>query len=269
MAFDTGAVAASALSGSFGLVIFFVVLAAVGGIAGWYWYNKQFKYQVDLKVLKNGGFTKYYDTARLIRKNGEHYWKLRSLKEIVSVPPPESISQTVKGGWVADGYYERNIGVLWSCDKMTVQQFEALSKSLHEKRKNDPSVKFDAVETQYQPITSQERAMQAAAITKAQLRKGKSGWELLRDLIGPVFMFLVLILIVIFWNKIAAPVIELQQTNAQLLHDADQLQQQNLRFYMMLTGGKGNSTYIVQQLPEDQQTFPGAFQQQRTGGPSQ
>lgn len=263
--FDIANTTGNLLSGSWGIVVFLIVVAVIGAFAYWYWLNKQYKYQVHLKVLKSGTFTTYYDTARQIDKDGERYWKLRNLKETVSIPPDKSITQTVRGGWVADGYYERNIGVIWATDSTTWQEFDKLSKSLQEKRRNDPNVKFDAIETQYQPITSQERSLQASQITKAVLRKGKSGWELLLQLLPAIMIFFVLVLVLIFWNKIAEPVIQTEQMNQQISTQNALIQQQNLRFYMMLTGGKGNGTYVVQKLPEDQQTFPELFRN-NTGG---
>jgi hypothetical protein len=263
MATNVGSYVGTAMSGSYGIVLLVILLGILGGFGYWIWLNKQYKYRIHLKVLKHGTFTVFDDTARSIKKDGEHFWKLRNLKELTSVPPPESILQTMGGKWEVEGYYERNIGVLWSRDTMTRTQFEALAKSLQERRKSDPNEKTEPIDTQYQPITSQERALQASQVTKAQLRKGKSGWEALLQL-APAFMILiVLILVVVFWNKIAAPVIELEKGVEQLSKTNAQIQQQNLRFYMMLTGGKGNGTYIVQQLPEDQTTFPDAFQEVR------
>lgn len=132
------------------------------------WLKAQYKYQVHLKVLKHGTFTIWHDTARTIKRNGEHYWRLRKLKELASVPPPESIHQGMKGAWEVEGYYERNIGVIWSRDKLSRQEFEALAQSLQERRLKDPST-ANVIDTQYQPITSQERALQTAEITKAAL----------------------------------------------------------------------------------------------------
>lgn len=242
------------LNQGYGLAII-VILLGIGGVIGYFvWLKAQYKYQVHLKVLKHGTFTIWHDTARTIKRNGEHYWRLRKLKELASVPPPESIHQGMKGAWEVEGYYERNIGVIWSRDKLSRQEFEALAQSLQERRLKDPST-ANVIDTQYQPITSQERALQTAEITKAALRRGKSGWELLAQLAAPFMMLIVIILIVVFWGKIAEPMIALQESNANIARQLSDLQQQNLRFYTLLTGGKGNGTYIVQELPEGQQSL--------------
>lgn len=257
MATEIGSYLTTAMSGSYGIVLFVIFLAFASFIGYMIWLKKQYKYDVKLKVLKHGTFTLFEDTARGINKDGERYWHLRKLKEMTSVPPPESIIQTMGGRWVVEGYYERNIGVMWSRDTMTREQFERLARSLQERRTTDPMAKAEPVDTQYQPITSQERSLQSSQITKAVIRKGKSGWETLLQLAPAMMMLIVLILVVVFWNKIAAPVIALEESNRAVQQTNHDIQQQNLRFYMMLTGGKGNSTYIVQAIPEDERTFAG------------
>jgi hypothetical protein len=265
MAFDIAPVADTVASATVYIILAILALALLG-VLGWlYWLKRQYKYLVHLKVLKNGTFSTFYDTARQINKDGEKYWKLRKLKEHASVPPPEAITQTLGGAWVADGYYERNIGVLWAKDAMNRQEFEKLAESLREQRERDPNAKVDAINTRYQPITSQERALQASQITKAVIRKGKSGWEIFKDLIYPILIFMVLVLIVIFWKNISEPIIQTSAQNAQISEQNAKVQEQNLRFYIMLTGGHGNITYAVQPIPQDQQLFPQAFAQAHTG----
>lgn len=232
-----------------------VVVAALAGIAWWLWNKRQYKYDIRLKVLKHGTFMTFEDTARQIEVDGTKFWKLRKLKESVSIPPPESITQNILGRFVAEGYYERNIGVIWSRDKMTRQEFEKLAESLREKNLDKTAQKI--VDTTYQPLTSQERALQASQVTKAALRKGKNLWELLWQALPIIISVIFVVIIVIFWDKITQPTLDVARTNAEIVKTLEKVQQQNLRFYDMLTKGQGNGThrYVLELIPEDEYYF--------------
>lgn len=251
----------SALSASYWIIIIVFVLGIIGFL-GWYlWYRKQYKYSVKLRILENKRFVYWEDVARrVIEPGGIPYWYLKRLKEKTMVPPGEAMILSPGGMWIAEGYYDRNSGVTWGRDTTSVQEFEDFIKG-----KDKSTSGEESINRHHQPMTSTQRTMVAHQIEKAIVRKGQGIWQIIWQLLPMVFMLIVLVLILIFWKDIAKPISDLQGSNAEISKQNMQVQQQNLRFYQMLTGGKGNGTYIVQQLPTDEQTF-GLQQGQPTGG---
>lgn len=262
----------SGLTTAYTGMIWVGVIGIILGLAAWVWWRRQFKYLVRLKVLKNGAFIYYEDVAREIHQEGSQYWKLRGLKELCGIPPSESISQNNKGQFVAEGYYSKDAGVIWAKDTMTREEFRKLEEELRQRRatgKTDgkTAVFFDtsgvhgkSTITKFQPLTTQERALQAGQVTKAMLRKGNSIWDMIWKIAPAILILIVFVLILVFWNDIAKPVITLSQQNIDIQKNNKEIMQQNLRFYTMLTGGKGNGTYVVQQIPEDERLFPQVVQ---------
>lgn len=239
------------LSGTVKVVL---ALGIIGALAWWVYQKRQYKYDVNLKVLKHGSFMTYRDVAKIVKEQGVSYWKLKKLKEIASVPPPDSTTQGMGGRFVAEGYYERSRGILWSRDLMTRQEFEQKADELRTRGIGSKD-KDNIIDTTYQPLSTQERALQAQQVTKAITRKGKNWIEMLVQFAPAIIMIIFVIIIVLFWDRITQPTLTAQSNNVAYMEQLRGFQEQNLRLYMMLTGGKGNGTYIVQELPNDEQIF--------------
>ena len=250
--FDLGGITGGLLTGGYWLFLAVIVIGMIGGVAFVVWNRKQYKYHVKLKIYQNKQFLYYEDVAKKVMVNGAPMWYIKGLKETVSIPPGESMYTTAGGGWVAEGFYERNAGVLWGKDAVSRDTFENTLKALEAAgtERNQGSV-----DKHFQPMTSTDRALQANEVTKAVLRRGKDLWTMLWQLAPAVILLCVLALVLIFWGNIAKPVQELQNTNAEISKQNLQVQQQNFRFYQMLTGGRGNGTYIVQQIAGDESIF--------------
>jgi len=250
----------SGMADTFGSTLYAIlkvvgVLAVIAVLFYFLYQRKQYKYDIKLKVLQNGQFAYYESKAKLLKVDGVPFWFIKGLKETANVPPPESMYLSTRGRWVAEGYFERNAGVIWSKDILSQQEFSKLAKEIAEKRTTKTPSGTETVTTHYQPMTSTERSLQANQVTKSLLRKGKDLWAMIWQLLPIIILVIIFALILIFWNDIAKPVIDLSASNAQISKDNSIMQQQNLRLYMMLTGGTGNGTYIVQELSSDRQYF--------------
>lgn len=256
--FNVGGITSTILTGGYIVFLVFLVMFVIGGLAWFFWWKKQYKYSVKLKILQNKQFVYYEDVARKIidKDTGTPRWHIKGLKEKVSLPPGESMYLTPKGGWVAEGYYDRSAGVIWGKDTQSKEEFEEFAKKIALAR--DGKVSGAEISTHFQPLTTAERSLQAQQVTKAVLRRGKDFWTMLWQLAPAIILLCVFALILIFWGNIAKPVQELQGANVQAIKDISQIQQQNLRFYQMLTGGRGNGTYIIQVVPSDEALFNGS-----------
>jgi hypothetical protein len=231
------------------------VLLLVGIIFYYLYQRKQYKYSIKLKILQNEQFVYYENVAKLKRVDGAPFWFIKGLKELVTIPPAESMYLSTNGRWVAEGYYDRTAGVIWSKDTLSKTEFAKLAMQISKQRTGKESG-TSSVDTHYQPMTSTERSLQANQVTKALLRKGKDVWAMIWQLVPVVVLLVLFVLVLIFWNDIAKPVIALEASTAKISEDNGIMQQQNIRLYQMLTGGKGNGTsYVVQELPSDKQYF--------------
>lgn len=253
---DVNSLVASVVGGANILIWVFVIIIAVGTSWWWFWYNKQFKYLVKLKVLRHNDFVYWEDTAKLVDNDGSKFWKLRRLKVLAQIPPNDSTYSNTSGKFVAEGYYSRDAGIFWSRDKMSRVQFQKLEEEiidmqLHPEKRHKEKI----IEAEYQPMTTSQRSLQAVQITRAIERRGKTLWEMLMPLAFGLIMLIALFLVFIFWDKISKPVMDLQASNVEIQSTNSAIQQQNLRLYMMLTGGRGNGTYVVQELPQDSALF--------------
>lgn len=235
-------------------------LLALGVVALLFWwlYNKkQYKYEVKLKLFQNEQFVYYQSLAKVKTVDGANFWYIRGLKQLVTVPPAASMYLGSNGHWIAEGYYDRLAGVIWSRDTMSKSDFMKIVEELQ--KKGDRSGTGIA-DTHYQPMSTTERSLQAHQVTKAILRKGKDIWAMIWQILPILVMVVIFALILIFWNDIAKPIIALEASNAQISQDNKFMQEQNIRLYQMLTGGKGNGThYIIQSIPADQQYFIPSF----------
>ena len=242
-------------SGLYSLVLW-VLLLGVIGVIGWKIYdNKKYIYQVKLKLFTNKKFAYFQSTAKRVVDNGADYWYIKGLKERVPVPPGYCMYQGVKGGWVAEGFYDRQLGVIWSRDEMSVEKFEQYLEALKEKQEGKNT--GQSINTNFQPMTSADRSLQAAQVTKAVLRRGKDFWSMFWQALPLVIIFMFIVVVIIFWGKILQPVLDVTSSNAVISKDNALIQQQNLRFYQLLIG-QSNATLVVQQFPGDTLTFNGS-----------
>lgn len=230
------------------------IVLAIFGLIFWYLYNKkQYKYEVKLKLFQNEQFVYYQSRAKAKTIDGAPFWYVKGLKQLATVPPAASIYLGSNGRWIAEGYYDRQAGIIWSRDTLSKTEF---MKVLEELQKKGIKNGGGTIETHYQPMSTTERSLQAHQVTKAIIRKGKDIWGMIWQLLPVIILVIIFALILIFWNDIAKPVISLAASNAQISEDNRWMQEQNIRLYQMLTGGKGNGTsYIIQAIPADQQYF--------------
>jgi len=227
------------------------ILGLIGFLAWYIWHRKQYRYSVKLRILENDRFVYYEDIARVVKEDGASFWYIKKLKEKAIVPPGNATIVRAGGGWIAEGFYDRNAGIIWGRDELSVDEFKKFIKNIDPEQRN----KTSGINKTFQPMTSTQRALQSHQVTKAALRMGQNIWQVLWQVLPAFLMIVIFALILIFWKDVAAPVISLQNSNAEISKLNAGIQQQNLRMYQMLTGGKGNGTYIVQVIPEDQQTF--------------
>lgn len=251
--FGMGNVVGGVLTGGYYIFLWSFIIGLVA-FGVWYrWYKKQYKYSVKLKILQNKQFVYYEDVARQVVDHGTPFWYIKGLKHRTTIPPGESMYLSPTGRWVAEGYFDRAAGVIWARDTQSKEDFEEFAKNLV---KDGGSRSGDAtINTNFQPVTTTQRSLQANQVTKAVLRRGKDIWSVLWQLTPMIFMVIVIALILIFWGQIYQPAKDIQSQGLELIEQGGAIQQQNLRLYMMLTGGKGNGTYIVQQISDDQNTF--------------
>lgn len=254
--FSIGGGVDSVASTLYGVVKIVLVLAVIAGVFYYFYNKKQYKYGVRLKVLQNGRFVSWEGVAKVkLDDNKISFWYIKGLKELVDIPPNESMSITSTGRWIAEGYYDRTTGVFWGKDTTTEKDFQKKIKEVvlegGERKSGSHSI-----DTYHEPFSTTQRSLLAARISRAMQRKGKDVWAMIWQILPVMVLVVIFVLVLIFWNDIAKPVISLAGTNAQISADNKLMQEQNIRLYSMLTGGKGNGTsYVVQQIPSDQQYF--------------
>lgn len=231
-----------------------VGVLAVIGLIFWYLYNKkQYKYDVHLKVFSNEQFVHFQSPAKIQIVDGAPFWYIKKLKHLATAPPSASMTPGANGRWVAEGYYDRQAGVIWSRDSMSKAE---LARVIDELKKKGERSGTGMADTHYQPMSTTERSLQAHQVTKAILRKGKDIWAMIWQILPVLVLVVIFALVLIFWNDIAKPVISLAASNEEISENNRFMQEQNIRLYQMLTGGKGNGThYIIQEIAANEQYF--------------
>lgn len=254
---NTGQVASSVLSGLY-LTFFIVLIMGIIGFSCWYFFywKKQYKYQVKLKVLQNKQFVYYQDIAKIVKDNGANFYYIKGLKERATLPPGEAMYLQPKGGWVAEGFYDRNSGVIWAKTNLSVEDFEKIINTTTPGILDGNGLPIlRTVDPQFQPMTSTQRSLQAAQVTKAVLRRGKDFFSMFWQVLPFIIILMFFTITVVFWGNIIKPVETLASDLSSISKDNELILQQNLRFYTLLTGGRGNGTYIVEQVPGDSSLF--------------
>lgn len=262
---NIGQMASNTASGAYDVMMVILTLVIVVGVLGIIYYILQYKHRVTLRYLTREGFYIVQDKAREKKIDGVKYWQLFKLKEMATIPPPGAIHMTKKGKFVADAYYSEETGIVWATDSVTMDDFKTMvkvvertipvngkdGKQLIDKDGNPVTKKVmeRVIEDNFQPFTTQERALQAARVTRAMARKKKSLLETITQLATPIVLVFLLIMILVFWEDIYKPVQEQSKANAEIAKTNAAISEQNARMLSILSEGKAGNIPINQNIP--------------------
>ena len=231
---DIGGLASSAASGAYTVVMTVIIIALIAGIIGIIVYIMSFKHVVHIKVMTKKGFFYRKDKAKEITEDGVKFWKLFRMKEIVTIPPPEATHITEKGRYVAEAYYSEETGFIWAADTVTRESFKNRIEEDVTELINGREVKRRVIKNVFQPFTTQERALQAARVTRAAMRKKKSLLDIIAQLAVPAALIILVVCVLIFWEDIAKPVKEIAQVNVKISSENAKISEQNARILAIL-----------------------------------
>lgn len=195
----------------------------------------QYKHYVNVHVMTNKGSFHRRDKAREVTENGVTFWKLFKMKTIVTIPPPEAVEITQRGKFIADAYYSEETGLVWATDSVTRDKFLSMVKTSIDDKGNVTKTVHDS----RQPFTTQDRALLAARITRAQQRKKKNLMELITMMAPPIMIFFMFILMLVFWEDIAKPGQEIVSQAATLSEQNAKIAEQNARLLSLIASSNG------------------------------
>lgn len=212
------------------------------------WHIMRHKHKVQIKYLTDNGAIVRFDKAREVNIDGAKFWKLLKAKALISTPPPDVIQVTKKGKLFASCYYSDELGYIWARDTVTKETFKAKVEDFE--IVNGEKVKV--TRNVYQPFTTQERALESNQVRKAAERRGSSLLDKIIQMLPFVMVFLMFVLVLIFWEDIAKPAVEISNANAGISTQNAKISEQNARILILL--GYDNVTVnqqVVNGVPPD------------------
>lgn len=236
--FNFGGLADQAAGGAYTVVMTILALAIFVGIALIIWFILQFKHRIIIKVMTRQGSFIVQDKAREVNENGVTFWKLLKRKHLLSPPPVKAVHMTKKGKFAAECYYSEETGYSWALDniseddfkqKLTVEEPVLNERGEQQLTKEGKLVTRKVVKDAFQPFTAQERALQAARITRAMARKRKNLLETIAQLATPIALIMLILGVIIFWEDIYGPVKEQSEINVKISAENAKISEQNAR----------------------------------------
>lgn len=205
------------------VVIIWIGVFLVPVVVGWH--ILRHKHRVQIKRLTDNGAFIVNDKAREVVVDGVHYWKLLKGKALLSVPPPDVIQMTKKGRVFVSCYYSDELGYVWAKDTVTKDTFkEVVQTSVLQ---NGETV--NTTRRVYQPFSTQERALLAGQIRKAAERRGTSLMDKIMQFLPLMMVFMMFVLVLIFWEDIAKPAVQMSASNAEVSKQNALISEQNAR----------------------------------------
>lgn len=233
--------------------ITYLTILAVFLIIVTFWVVMEMKYKntVIVREWVNG-------RKRILKRRAKEYldkhkilwWRITKendpIKKNLPPPPPEAIDMTHKGKKWAECYRTEQGEVIWINDsaelvsdvpytiydgiddmfndirdyherefKIQIERQNRLNAWLKENNKVRP----------FQPLTTNQRVALITSITNAEMRKSTTIWDTINKFGIPAIFVLTLMILLVFWGEIAAPVLEAQREGTLQM----QIQQESLK----------------------------------------
>jgi hypothetical protein len=195
-------------------------------ILGWL-YMRSFKHEVIIRKITNNRKNIIVDRARTYVKKEVQYWQLygRRLlgkKKLVTAPPSDAIELKDNGTLYAECYWkEDNPEPTWIIDKF-VGDIVGL-----------------------EPFTTQERSLFVNRLEDAVMRRKKNWLDMLYQIAPVLVLALIFVLILVYWEEIAKPISDLQQSNAQISTQNARISEENTKMIIVLAESLGRQDLIA------------------------
>jgi hypothetical protein len=184
-------------SGTIGAIWVFVQILIGLGIAGlilWaLWLVFAYKHSFRVRELTGDKTRVIDDKAREVKdKSGVLKWRLRRRRHFVPVPPPEAIHLTKRGKYSVEAYFTPN----------------GEYKYIEDRGIDETTLKG------FTPLTTEDREFYVNEMVLAESYKKKNVLDIIREFAPLMALMLIFILMLVFWEDIAQPSIELTKANA-------------------------------------------------------
>ena len=180
-----------------------IVGLAFVAVVGWFIYDEmQFKHKCIVRQEDDGSsLTRVVKTREVVDKDGSHWWKLKGFKEKIPRPPNNCIYLDNKGRFIAK-FFQLDGGEL----KPVIDT--SFGKVLDE-----------------HAITVSQRQIIVNQLLKVQRTKGKTWLELAYWAVPIMAVAMILIIFMIFFGEAVQPLVNLGNTNNELLTQANRILQ--------------------------------------------
>lgn len=180
------------------IVIYLVVIIVVGMIIFFIYFLRQFKYKVEVIMNTGGKDVSILDKAREIKQPDGIYWKLFKLKDVIPRPPSEAIYLDEKGRVKARCFYT---------SEGNYEYQSAITPKLVEGKNY-----YD----NFEPLTTKQRGILVSQIVKANSRQKRKWTDMLPMMAGLGAIVILVVCMLIYWENIASPVVEMQNINNEM-----------------------------------------------------
>lgn len=197
-----------------------------------YWYL-QFRHTARILILTSNGVVPYEDKAREVKIEGVPYWKLRKRKDILPVPPRESMNSLGRDAifnkpkFYSEMYWSEEHGYIPIQNRVNKENINEFING-----------ETDDV---YKPLTPAQRALYTTQLRKAEGRRKKNIWDTIAQMATPLVLAMLFICVLVFWEDIAKPAKDmaamqanLVKENAKVTSELSEISAQNARMIEIL-----------------------------------
>lgn len=167
-------------------------LTAIGVVTWWIWRELQYlKVKYVVRRVADNRVIVTIDRCRIIKKKGEPIkWKLKKLKDFVPVPPDEAIEITAFGRYFVEAYY-------------TEQGEYVYIKDQFQTKKGDLGSLY--------PVQNTDKEFYIQQQQEGKKYDSKKLSEALLQLAPVMAIILILVLFMIFFDKVVGPTISMAE----------------------------------------------------------
>jgi hypothetical protein len=227
------------------------IVLILGGVFWYLWYQKSFNKDILFFKLAGPGFKKLGDRGKVWKdKHGVAFWRSKTTKLLLSVPPSECVLPGDKGDFVS-GYINTVGEVIWnrpgyhpdiiSKKIVALSEFNARkTKTLKDGKEFNESMPTDLVLDDFElkvseflkdfrPVTTNQRASYAY---QEDMAKRELKLDFLKQnfpiILGGIFIIVFIVVLGMMWGKFLDPINSRANANEAYKMEMEKVQNANL-----------------------------------------
>lgn len=222
---------------AYNTIMLLLALSMIAGIVFYIYHITRFKHKFRIKEVVHDRKIIIDDKARdYTDKDGATYWKLLKRKDIIPMPPPESIELDNKGKKCVEAYRVETGEYIYLKDTGKVADPPPEILNIEDKETRLQAItkwkKTHNVVEAFQPLTTNQRIILINQIKKAHEKRSTKWQEYIIPVAGIGALVMIAVSLMIFYGDMGKPLIEMgkqlnnfRETDLQIISIIQEMKQ--------------------------------------------